>query len=155
MGSGATRASATFRPATRSADLELKLQVEDTDMASMNDLVRAYGGFDVSAGRFSVYAELRTAGGVITGYVKPIFRGLQVPGRRPGQEAAVGQRLYEGMVTVATKLLENRSRGEIATVMTVSGRLDQLQVSTWQVVRRLLQNAFFEAILPGFERART
>lgn len=154
MGSGATRASATFRPATRSADLDLRIQMEDTDMTRMNDLVRAYGGFDVAAGRLSVYAELRATGGAITGYIKPMFRGLQVPGRRPDEAVALGRRFYEGLVIVATKLLENRSRGEIATVVTVSGRVDQPQISTWQVVRRLLQNAFLRAILPGFERGR-
>jgi hypothetical protein len=155
MGSGATRVSATFRPRTRSADIAVKVQVEDTDMTRLNDLLQAYGGFDVAAGQFSVYAELNTTDGAITGYVKPMFKGLQVPRPRPDREVAFTQRLYEGAVTVASKLLENRSRGEIATVVTVSGRVDQLEISTWQVVGRLLQNAFFEAILPGFERRRT
>jgi len=36
--------------------------------------------------------------------------------------------------------------------MTVSGRVERPGISTWQVVGRLLQNAFFKAILPQFER---
>ncbi len=65
---------------------------------------------------------------------------------------ALGQQLYEGMAASTTRILENRSRGEIATVMTVSGRVERPEISTWLVVGRLLQNAFFKAILPQFER---
>jgi hypothetical protein len=34
----------------------------------------------------------------------------------------------------------------------VSGRVENPQTSTLQVIVRLIQNAFFQAILPGFER---
>jgi hypothetical protein len=40
----------------------------------------------------------------------------------------------------------------VATKAEVRGRLDDPKLSTWQVVVRLLQNAFFRAILPGFDR---
>ena len=41
---------------------------------------------------------------------------------------------------------------EVATKADVSGPLDSPQTSTWQVLVRLVQNAFIKAILPGFER---
>jgi hypothetical protein len=34
----------------------------------------------------------------------------------------------------------------------ISGRIDQPQVSPVEAAGRLFQNAFFKAILPGFER---
>ncbi|MBI2527938.1 MAG: DUF748 domain-containing protein [Candidatus Rokubacteria bacterium] len=151
MGTGDTQMSATFRPETRSADVAVKVQVDGTDMVSMNDLVHAYGGFGVAAGTFSVFAELRAKDGGIDGYVKPLFRGVQVAGGRRDQPESFRQRLYEGLVGIVTKLLENRPRGEVATVVTLSGPMDRPEVSTWEVVGRLLQNAFFKAILPGFE----
>lgn len=151
MGSGATRLWARIRPETRGAELDLKLQVEATDMVRMNDLVRAYGAFDVAAGQFSVYTELRVTGGAIHGYVKPLFRDVKLAARGE-QPVGLGQQLYEGMVAIVTKVLENRSRGEIATVITISGRVDRPEISTWEVLGRLLQNAFFKAILPGFTR---
>lgn len=137
MGTGDTRVRARFRPETRDAEIDVKLQVEDAAMAGMRDLVRAHGGVDVAAGWFSVYAEINMKSGAIDGYVKPVFRGVRAPGT---------------MANIVARLLENRSRGEIATVVTLSGRVDRPEVSTWEVVRGLLQNAFFEAILPGFER---
>ena len=49
-------------------------------------------------------------------------------------------------------LLENFPRDEVATQADIGGPLDNPQASTWQVVVTLIQNAFFKAILPGFER---
>jgi hypothetical protein len=40
----------------------------------------------------------------------------------------------------------------VATQATIAGPLDNPQASTWQVLINLIQNAFFQAILPGFER---
>jgi hypothetical protein len=78
MGSGHTHVTATVQPQTGSADMDLTARIEDVDMARMKDLVRAYGGFDVSAGEFSAYSELRTKSGALTGYIKPVFRGVKV-----------------------------------------------------------------------------
>jgi len=154
MGGGKTQASAIIRPATGGLDMDLKVQVEDTEMASMNDLVRAYGGFDVAGGQFSVYTELSVKRGMISGYIKPLFRDVQVAHGQQDQPKSFGQRLYEGVVAVATKILKNRARGELATVVTVSGRVEQPQTSYWEVIGGLVENAFIKAILPGFEGER-
>ena len=47
---------------------------------------------------------------------------------------------------------ENVPRKEVATEIDVSGRLDNPQTSTVQAIVKLIQNAFFKAILPGFDR---
>ena len=155
MGSGQTQAMLTVLPRTGGADMDLTARIERADMASMNDLVRAYGGFNVAAGELSVYSELTMKDGAITGYVKPLFKDVKVGAAADRDEPeTLGHRLYDGVVGVAAKILKNRPRGEVATVITISGRADQLQYSTWEIVGRLLQNAFFKAILPGFEPER-
>jgi len=74
MGSGPTQVQATFRPESKGPDLDLTLSIENTDMRRMNDLLRAYGNFDVVAGNFSVYSEIKIRQGTIDGYVKPLFQ---------------------------------------------------------------------------------
>ena len=54
----------------------------------------------------------------------------------------------------SASVLENFPRDEVATQADIGGPLDNPQASTWQVVVTLIQNAFFKAILPGFERER-
>src|SRR5438445_1163833 len=55
MGSGNTNVTATLQPQTGSADMDLTAQIEGADLVRLRDLVRAYGGFDIAAGEFSVY----------------------------------------------------------------------------------------------------
>ena len=156
MGSGDTQVTATVAPRTGGADVDMTAQVERVDMARMSDLVRAYGGVDVAAGELSVYSELQVKDGAITGYVKPLFSGVKVGDAEGAQQPkGVRRRLYEATLGAVAKILENRPRKEVATVVTISGRTDHLQVSTWETVRHLLQNAFFKAILPGFEGERS
>lgn len=60
--------------------------------------------------------------------------------------------MKEKAVDVASKLLKNRPRKEVATVVDISGPLDNPRTNTWQALVGLVQNAFIKAILPGFER---
>ena len=152
MGSGATAVNATFRPEKTGPDFDLAVRVEPLPMRTLNNLWRAYGDFDVTAGRFSLYMEFQVKGGAVTGYVKPFFEDLDVYDRRQDRDEGVLQQLYEGLIGGVSWLLENPSRDEAATKATVSGRIENPEAGTWEAVVGLIQNAFFKAILPGFER---
>lgn len=109
LGSGQTRATLTVLPRTGGADLDLTARIEGADMASMNDLVRAYGGFTVAAGELSVYSELKMKNGAITGYVKPLFKDVKVGAAAEAEESkTLGHRLYQDAVGLAAKILKNR-----------------------------------------------
>jgi hypothetical protein len=118
----------------------------------MNDLLRAYGHFDVAAGQFAFYSQLAVEHGLIRGYVKPLFKDVAVSDPEQDSHQSIAHKLYERAVGAIAKLLKNRSREEVATRAEVSGRLDDPKVSTIQVIVHLVQNAFFKAILPGLER---
>ena len=118
----------------------------------MNDLFRAYGNFDVAGGVFSLYSEIKVRQGKIEGYVKPLFGDVNVYDERQDHEKSVFRKLYEGLVGGIAGLLQNRPREEVATQTSISGDIESPQTSTWETVLRLVQNAFFKAILPGFDR---
>jgi Domain of Unknown Function (DUF748) len=152
MGSGPTQIDFAFRPETKGPDFNLAVRIENTDMQKMNDLFRAYGNFDVTAGVFSFYSEIKVRQGKIEGYVKPLFRDMKVYDERQDREKSVFRKLYEGLVGGIAGLLQNRPREEVATETSISGDIESPQASTSETVLRLIQNAFFKAILPGFER---
>lgn len=152
MGSGNLGASVKFRPEKQGPDLDLAVIMEEAQLRSMNDLLRAYGDFDVKEGLFSFYMEVGIKHDQIDGYVKPLFKGLKVYDKRQDKDKKLFRKLYEGLVGGISKLLENRPRGEVATQADLSGKVENPQSSAWEVVVRLIRNAFFEAILPGFER---
>jgi uncharacterized protein DUF748 len=156
MGRGHTLVTATLQPQTGSADVDVSARVDGADLVRLRNLVRAYGGFDIVAGDFSVYSELQMKDGAIAGYVKPLFRGIEVGSDGPAAaEKGLRRRLYEGMIGIAAKTLKNHARGEVATVVAISGRVDHPHVSRWEAVGGLIQNAFFKAIHPGFEPQRS
>jgi hypothetical protein len=151
MGSGETTANVRFRPWAGSVDLDLDLQIVGTELRSMNDLLRAYAGLDVAAGAFSLFSEVNIHRERIRGYVKPLLRGLNV--YDPEQERGEGvlQKAKEGLAGALGQALKN-PRNEVATVADLSGPVQDPEASTWQVLGNVLRNAFFEAILPGFQR---
>jgi hypothetical protein len=152
MGNGPTQIVFAFRPETKGPDFNIMVRIENTDMRTMNDLFRAYGNFDVVGGVFSLYSEITVRQGKIEGYVKPLFRDMDVYDERQDREKSVFRKLYEGLVGGIAGLLQNRPREEVATQTSISGDIESPQTSTWETMLRLIENAFFKAILPGFER---
>lgn len=148
MGSGDTRASGTFRPEAHGPDFDIKIAIDNTDMRTMNELLRSYGKFDVSAGLFSFYSELAVRQQTIEGSVKPLFKDIKVG--EHGRKKSISRKIYEGVVGGLAKLLEN-PRETVATQTSISGPVESPKANTWEIVVRLLQNAFFKSILPGFE----
>jgi Domain of Unknown Function (DUF748) len=152
MGSGPSQLEVAFRPENKGPDLNLSLGIENTDMRKMNDLFRAYGKFDVVAGVFSFYSEIKVRQGRIDGYVKPLFHDMDVYDERQDREKSAFRKLYEGLVGGISSLLKNQPREQVATQTSLSGDIESPQISTEETVLRLIQNAFFKTILPGFEK---
>jgi hypothetical protein len=152
MGSGPTTAAANFRPEKSGPDFDLKLSIESTDMKAMNDILRAYGKFDVVQGSFSLYTEMRVKNGAVNGYVKPLFKDVKAFDPEQDRDKGFVRRLYERLIGGVSRTLKNQPRKEVATVIDISGPLEGPQRSTMQAIGRLIQNAFFRAILPGFDR---
>jgi uncharacterized protein DUF748 len=152
MGSGAASAFATFRDDRKGPDFDLQTAIEGASLTSINDLLRAYGKFDVAGGTFSVYSEIHVHNGRITGYVKPLFKDVDVYDREQDKKKPVLKKIYEKIVGGLSHILENQPRDQVATVADLSGTIEDPNTSTWQIIVRLVSNAFAKAILPGFER---
>jgi hypothetical protein len=151
-GSGDLHLDATFVPRQDNPDLTVALRIEHTELRDMNDLLHSYANFDVVGGTFSFYTELQVKNGTIEGYVKPFFTDMNVYDRRQDRDKPILKQAYEALVGGVSALLENR-REAVATQTHVSGSTGSPKVSTWEVVVNLVRNAFFRAILPGFEQS--
>lgn len=152
MGSGTTTATATFRPEKGGPDFDLHLKIEESRLTAMNDVLRSYGNFDVSAGVFSLITELHVKNDKITGYIKPFFKDIKVYDKRSDKDQGTVHRMYEKLIGGVATLLENRTRQEVATKAIISGSAGHPETSTWQIVGALIKNAFFKAILPTFDK---
>ena len=151
-GGGSVHGTAAFRNPGNGPDFNLTVAVEGASLPSINDLLRAYGKFDVAQGTFSVYSQMKVRNGRIDGYVKPLFKDVQVYDPQQDKDKPVLKKLYEKVVGGVAHLLENHPREQVATVADLSGPISDPHTSTWDVIVNLVSNAFVKAILPGFER---
>src|SRR6185369_9621470 len=138
MGSGITTASADFRPEKTGPDFDLFIKMEETQLTSMNNVLRSYGDFDVSAGVFSLVTEIHVKNHVISGYIKPFFRDMNVYGSRKDKERGIPHQMYEMLVGGAAKILENRSHREVATRIDIKGPVGKPETSSLQIVVELI-----------------
>ena len=150
MGSGSTQIRGGFRPDGKGADFDVHLEMKDAQLASLNDLLKAYAGFDVDHGRFSLFTEITVKNQVISGYIKPLISDLHVYGDHKDHHKSYLQQGWEHIVDGIAYLLKNDDRREVATVARLSGKVTDPKANNFRVVLGLVRNGFFEAILPGF-----
>jgi hypothetical protein len=133
---------------------KLALQLIGLDVTRTNDLVRTYSGVDFTHGWFDLVVELDAVEGLVTGYVKPLYRDLQVldldKDLRTNNPLTF---IWEGLVEGATELLKNQPRDQFGTLIPLSGRLDAPRADILATVGNILRNAFIRAYLPRLERA--
>ena len=151
MGSGPTIVMGRFRPEKPRPDFDLEVKIIKTKVKNFNDLLRAHGDVDTMTGTFAFFSELSVKNNRIDGYVKPFLKDVEVYDPVQDKDKALSHKVYEAVIGGVLGLFENPPRDEVATVTDLSGPVENPQADTWQVVGKLVQNAFFEAILPGFE----
>ena len=152
MGSGDTTLDGTFLATQQGPRLDMSLAIKNTDMTAMNDLLLAFGRFDVKHGEFTVYSQLSIKDGNISGYVKPMFSDLTVYSWAQDKHKPILHQAYEVAVGTASHVFKNSQTQQVATKVDLTGKLKSPSTSTWQAVVEVVQNAFIQAILPGFDR---
>jgi hypothetical protein len=148
-GGGSFLLEGRLAPLAEQPTFSLDTSMERVALPALNDFLRAYANVDAEGGTFSAYAELVAEGGAFEGYVKPLFKDIQVAKWREDQ--SLGRRLWEGVVQLAAKVLENSEKEQVATRIPLRGRFDQPQPDLWAAIGGLLRNAFIQALMPGIE----
>ena len=117
----------------------------------MNNLLRSKGNIDVAAGFLSFFSELKVHNDAIDGYVKVLFRDIDIYDKAQDKHKPVMNKVKEFVADGLADLLQNRGTEEVATKARVSGPLENPNTSIWEIIGKLVQNAFFKAILPGLD----
>ncbi|MGC3974479.1 MAG: DUF748 domain-containing protein [Nitrospira sp.] len=151
MGSGATKITGAFRPDVESPDFDLSVKIVKTQVKSLNQLLRAYGGLDAAGGLFSLFSEVNVKNGTVKGYLKPLFKDVTAYDPQQDRDKGILNQIYEKTINALAEILKNTPRDEVATKADLSGTVENPQASTWELVLTLFQNAFFDAVLPGLE----
>ncbi len=144
--------SMKLNPLARQPAFDLNATLERTDLTKLNDVFKAYGGFDVNKGEFNMYAEAATKDGKFKGYVKPIVHGLDVVAWK-GQDKRDNffQKIWETVVGSTAELLENQKKDQLATKINFTGTIENPKANIWQSLVTVLQNAFVHALRPSID----
>jgi hypothetical protein len=154
MGSGPTMVMGSFRPEKPNPDFDVQVRIVQTQATSLNKLLEAYGHMNAKQGTFAFFSEMAVKDNRIDGYLKPFLKDVQVYDPTQDKEKAASQQVYEAVVNGVLDLFKSRPTGQVATETDVSGPVENPRTSTWQILEKLVQNAFFKAILPGFKESR-
>jgi uncharacterized protein DUF748 len=152
MGSGDTDVTGTFLASGQGPEFNTNISIVNTDLTSLNPLLRAYGRFDVAQGRFTLYSQLGVKDGNISGYAKPMFSDLKVYDYQKDKSKGLLGQTKQILIGTAAHIFKNRQTQKVATQVTISGSLKKADVSTWEAFVEIVENAFVKTILPGFDR---
>jgi hypothetical protein len=151
MGSGPTVVTGDFRPEKPNPDFNVQVRIVKTQVATLNNLLEAYGHLNAQKGTFAFFSDMTVKHNRIEGYVKPFLKDVQVYDPEKDTDKQATKEIYEAVVNGVLDLFKNTPTGQVATKTDVSGPVETPHTSTWQILEKLVENAFFKAILPGFE----
>jgi len=139
-----------LNPLAKDPLFELNASLQNTNLRLLNDFLKAYGGFDVDSGKFSVYTEMATKNRKFSGYVKPIIRNLKVLGPQNRKDTFL-QKVWEVVVSAVASVFKNQKEDQIATKIPIEGSYDNPQTNIFEAIWEVLRNAFIQALMPGID----
>ena len=135
---------------TRYIDGDLDLKLEGAALTAFNDFSNACCALKFKAGAMDVYAEMLLKEGAVSGYVKPIVRGLSVD--RIPENSNPLEVLWAASASAVMEIFRNQSHDQFATRIPLSGHLDQgVGTAFWPTLTGILRNAFIEAFKRGLD----
>jgi len=129
---------------------DMNVEVTNAQLVKLNDFFKAYAGFDVNKGTFSMYMEMAAKDRKFIGYVKPIIKDLDVVGPEDRKDNIL-KKIWEGVVALAADILEAPKSETIASKVPIVGQHDDRRIGIWYSVWAVLKNAFVQALYPTLD----
>lgn len=143
LGGGVLQLHVKLDPLAEAPRFDLEFGISDVDLVALNELLEAYGKFNVKRGTFEVFAEIAASEGTFDGYVKPFFEDLNVLELEQDAKNPV-KLVWQALVAGAVKIFKNHPKDQVATKIPVSGTFEKTDVAIWTTIVNVLRNAFVE-----------
>jgi Domain of Unknown Function (DUF748) len=134
---------------------EMVCELSNVDLVSLNDFLMAYGKFDVSRGKFELYASVASSDGKYEGYIKTFFQNLDVFKWQKEKNKTPLQVVWDGVVESAAVAFKNHPNDTLATKIPISGTYQKSEVGILSAIGNLLKNAFIQALVPKVDETMT
>jgi len=148
--SGSMTMDGSANPLAPQPTFDVNLAVKNVQLPEVNPWLRQYIKADAESGKFELYMELAAADGRFKGYAKPMMRDIKMTSSREHDRSAL-QKLWEGIVEFAAKILENQQTGEVAARIPFSGSIQKPETNIFATIVSVLHNAFVSAFARSLE----
>jgi hypothetical protein len=154
LGHAPMEVEAAFDPLVRMQNIDFRLRVSNVELTRLNDFTSAYGNFDFQAGTGELVIEASVTDGKIEGYVKPLLRNVEIFNFKQdiqSQDKGILRGMWEALVGGGGAILKNQRKDQLATRVTLSGTLNETEISPLQALFGILRNGFIEAFSSDFD----
>jgi uncharacterized protein DUF748 len=129
---------------------EMTARLLGLDVTKLNDLSHTYGRFEFKRGWFDLVVAAKAEQGQIDGYVKPLFRNLQLfdPSQDLKTDEDPLQFFWQAVLGAVVQVFKNPPRDQFGTSISFTGDLTQPDTDFLSAVGNVLRNAFIRAYLP-------
>ncbi|MDB5325665.1 MAG: hypothetical protein JWM57_1234 [Phycisphaerales bacterium] len=155
MKSGQLECHVKFNPFSYQPSFQLALRLLRLDVTETNAFTEAYGAFNFERGTFDLVIELSATEGLLDGYVKPLFRHLQIVGPRDFRGGNLINGFWQALLGVVELPFQNAARDQFGTQIPVSGDFTTPKPDLLTTIGNVLRNAFIRAYLPRLEGGST
>lgn len=133
-------------------DLDMRLQLTQVDLTSLNDFIKASAKFDVERGRLDMYSKVTLTDGELDGYVKPFLEEVKILNwEKDKQEDGFLHAAKEAVIGLFAEAAENQKRDQIATQVPISGTINDPDTDNWRTFVNILRHAFVDAFNKSLE----
>src|SRR6185437_2051168 len=134
----------------------LAVRLIGLDVTLINQLALTYGKFDFKKGYFDLVVEMDCKEGQFTGYIKPLFRHLQLfwfP--KDLREDNPLQFFWQALLGGVEFIFKNQPRDQFGTLIPFSGNESTTKPDILATIGNVLRNAFIRAYLPRLQGGPT
>lgn len=121
-------------------DFDLALKMENADLPYFNDYFRKYAALDFEKGDVSVFGELASVDGQVSGYIKPIATNVDLVSLK--NDSNPFNLIWESLASVFIEIFENQPKDQFALRIPINGDLSNPDQNTWLGFLSIFSNAF-------------
>ena len=150
MGSAPLALTGRIDPNEMAPTFDIDMSIEGARLVDVNPWLREFLKVDAEDGVFSMYSELAAYEGKFEGYVRPILENPKFTDANEDEKGPL-RKVWEGLVNVAAKILENKQEQQVATQIPLRGQFEDPKVDVLTTIVNLLRNAFVTAFSHSLE----
>ncbi len=140
IGGGRVKAEGAMNILKDIPDFDYDIKLEGAKLTAMNGLARSRAGVDFESGDLSIYIEAAAKNGIVTGYIKPVPRDIEMVSiDEDGDPISIA---WQSLISVFGEVFKNHSEDQLATRIEIVGNLNNPDTDTWSAIVGIFRNTF-------------